>query len=366
MTIERREELISAYLDGELEPAERAEVEKWLAESPELRQLRDELVALGGSMRSLARHKLDRDLGRTVLQRAERSVLGGDTAAQAAPDVRPSLSISDWWSRGAGWRRLAWPAVAVAAALVMMIVNSDERAPERQVALAPKGETAIAAREAAPGGGKPSAVEARVTHSADKSSYRGRQVAKSERADDKPELMLKTAPGSAPAAAPAAAGTSYLADTARSASPAQQAAGVRVIVCDVTPEYLKDKSFEKLLDKLKVKLVSEELSLSRPLAAAKEAKDRGESAADEQLGRLVAPGGLRQTYTVEATGQQIDQVIAAMPNESKPVKKLNELPARAKNSLAVDAASDVATRYRFVLQAPAAETAVPTEGEDKP
>ena len=39
MTAEPREELLSAYLDDELSASERAQVEQWLAESAEYRQL---------------------------------------------------------------------------------------------------------------------------------------------------------------------------------------------------------------------------------------------------------------------------------------------------------------------------------------
>ncbi|MCH8924438.1 MAG: zf-HC2 domain-containing protein, partial [Planctomycetes bacterium] len=52
MSTESREELISAYLDGELSDDERAQVEKWLAESAPLRQFHDELRALRLGMQS--------------------------------------------------------------------------------------------------------------------------------------------------------------------------------------------------------------------------------------------------------------------------------------------------------------------------
>ena len=66
-----REELIGAYIDDELSASERAEVEKWLAESPELRQLHDELLAMRSSLQTLPQHQLDRDLAPFVLRQAE-------------------------------------------------------------------------------------------------------------------------------------------------------------------------------------------------------------------------------------------------------------------------------------------------------
>ena len=107
MNSERREEMISAYLDGELSVDQRAQVETWMAESPELRQLHDELKALGASIRALPRHQLDQDLKASVLRRAEQSVLAGGAARPPhASDIRPA-SNKPIWLRGAGWRRLA-------------------------------------------------------------------------------------------------------------------------------------------------------------------------------------------------------------------------------------------------------------------
>ena len=55
---EINEELISAYLDHELTPFEREDVEAALAQSPELRQLRDELETLREDFNLLPVHHL--------------------------------------------------------------------------------------------------------------------------------------------------------------------------------------------------------------------------------------------------------------------------------------------------------------------
>ncbi len=141
MTAEPREELISAYVDGELSPDERAQVEKWLAESAEARQLYEELRTVRASLQSLPRHRLEQDLGPSVLRRAERSVLSGEKrpAVEAAIDdtsaVKPGRTdvVRQWWARG-GKRRIIWPAVALAAALLIAMFDTQREPPQREVA----------------------------------------------------------------------------------------------------------------------------------------------------------------------------------------------------------------------------------------
>jgi anti-sigma factor RsiW len=95
MNLEPREELISAYLDDELAPQERAEVERMMAEQPALRQLHDELAALRATMQALPRHKLEHDLGPAVLRRAERTVLGGASTSDAVAGHRRGCGALD-------------------------------------------------------------------------------------------------------------------------------------------------------------------------------------------------------------------------------------------------------------------------------
>ena len=115
MNDESREELISAYIDGELSADERARVERWLAEDPRLRQLHDELRGLGGALRSLPLHKLERDLGPMIVRRAERAVLSGDQdvpesgQATSGGAISPSTLARKWWARGGAALDLARP-----------------------------------------------------------------------------------------------------------------------------------------------------------------------------------------------------------------------------------------------------------------
>ena len=69
------DELLSAYLDDELTPEERARVEERLAADPAARQLLDELRAVSRAMKDLPPATLGADLRETVLRRAERAML---------------------------------------------------------------------------------------------------------------------------------------------------------------------------------------------------------------------------------------------------------------------------------------------------
>lgn len=168
------DELLSAYLDGELSEEERARVEQMLAEQPEARQLLDELRALSGGFEALPRHRLEADFASRVLRAAERELLTEDTLGDApAASPRSAASSSNDgtdssardhairpaerrpfaidWKR---WRRpLAWAGAAMAAGLLLMVMERGRPnvAPIGQVAHAPKaGADFREADEAAP------------------------------------------------------------------------------------------------------------------------------------------------------------------------------------------------------------------------
>jgi len=128
-------ELLSAYLDGELAAEEQAEVERLLAESQEARQLLDQLRTLGSTLRSMPQHKLDEDLSRRVLELAERQSI-----AVEPQYVQPA---------GKGWaatmrrfltpRALAWSSLAVAVAVMLTVLDRGElrRGADKKIAMAP-------------------------------------------------------------------------------------------------------------------------------------------------------------------------------------------------------------------------------------
>src|SRR5205085_4199052 len=94
-------------------------------------------------------------------RRAERTVLSGrdrpETAGAITPGTparrssqlarRSSQLAGQWWSRGNGLRRVAWPALAIAAALCIALFDTQPKPAEKQAAQthAPRGETSIGA-----------------------------------------------------------------------------------------------------------------------------------------------------------------------------------------------------------------------------
>jgi len=165
------DELLSAYLDGELSEEERARVEQLLAEQPEARQMLDELRALSGGFEALPRHRLEADFASRVLRAAEREMLAGDPPGETP--VAPPQSVASFsnavaassarehsirpaerqpfaidWKR---WRRpLAWAGAAMAAGLLLMVMERGRPnvAPIGQVAHAPNAGVEF---KAAPG-----------------------------------------------------------------------------------------------------------------------------------------------------------------------------------------------------------------------
>lgn len=139
------DELLSAYVDGELSPELRAQVEERLRTDPQARRLVDDMRALSGAIQALPREKFTGDLRPRVwagVDEAESPIAG--TIERAPRD------------RWAGFRRgLAWSAVAIAATLVLMIVQPEEQGDNREIARVdaasePEAEAKSAGGESAP------------------------------------------------------------------------------------------------------------------------------------------------------------------------------------------------------------------------
>ena len=119
------DELISAYLDGELSDAESDQVEQSLTD-PKYQRMLDELRQLRDGLRSLPKHTLDGSFSDRVLEQAlERT---GDSKPTHAPMTGP-----DRPRRGFG-RGLVWSALTIAAAILLMLKTknepTDETAPQ--------------------------------------------------------------------------------------------------------------------------------------------------------------------------------------------------------------------------------------------
>src|SRR5262245_2005648 len=88
------DELLSAYLDGELTAAARAAVEGRLATDPAAQQLLHELRSVSQSVQALPTESLGRDLSDDILRRVR--VVRGSPDPAPSPDRRsPSVPSSD-------------------------------------------------------------------------------------------------------------------------------------------------------------------------------------------------------------------------------------------------------------------------------
>ncbi len=82
------DELISAFLDGELTADEQAMVERAIGEDTQVRQLYDDLRALRSRLQALSRREPITDFTDQILRRAERAML-------AEPDVDDQPETTD-------------------------------------------------------------------------------------------------------------------------------------------------------------------------------------------------------------------------------------------------------------------------------
>ncbi len=119
-------ELLSAYLDGELTAAEQADVERLLARSPAARQLLEELRTLSSKLESLPQYKLGEDLSQQVLRIAERRMLTQPALPGELPKPAPTPRRAIL-RRVFNSRALVWSSLAVAVAVMLTVIN---RGPE--------------------------------------------------------------------------------------------------------------------------------------------------------------------------------------------------------------------------------------------
>jgi hypothetical protein len=122
------DELLSAYLDNELSSDERAAVEARLAADPSAQQLLQDLRSVSQSIQALPLETMGRDISAEVVQRAH------GVTSKATPPLsitQPSAAVDNSlrvkiFRTPRAW---IWATLAMAAGLVIMIVQSgDERA----------------------------------------------------------------------------------------------------------------------------------------------------------------------------------------------------------------------------------------------
>jgi hypothetical protein len=90
--MENIEAMLCAYVEGDLDAAGRAQIEKHLQDHPHHRKLLEELIAMRELVRGLPRAKAPMDVGDSLRQKVERSMLLEDPVAAA-----PSRQGVDRW-----------------------------------------------------------------------------------------------------------------------------------------------------------------------------------------------------------------------------------------------------------------------------
>ncbi|MEM8864019.1 MAG: zf-HC2 domain-containing protein [Planctomycetota bacterium] len=130
------DELLSAYLDGELSDAERTAVEKRLASDAGARQTLEQLRELSTTLRDLPPAKPNPSLRDAVLQQVEQDL---DTRLAVSPRTTNDANASaDSQSAGGAFASLpfgrsrrgwAWAAAAVAASLLLVVFSPDQPQP---------------------------------------------------------------------------------------------------------------------------------------------------------------------------------------------------------------------------------------------
>ncbi|MCA9245787.1 MAG: zf-HC2 domain-containing protein [Planctomycetales bacterium] len=132
MTEPQLEELISAYVDGELTADEQSRVERLLETDAEARSLVDELRALSSTLQALPQQRLTENLNDEILARAHALAGNGAAPGPSKPsrlEEKPAHNDSTAAERSPGrssspWRGLAWAAIAIAASVMLMLFNT--------------------------------------------------------------------------------------------------------------------------------------------------------------------------------------------------------------------------------------------------
>jgi len=202
------EELLSAYLDGELPSDERLRVEEWLSASADHQKLFDDLQTIRRELQALPKQALDTGFSDRVLaairQRNPEALQQGGSASEPTPPPVPA-SIEKNKLGMPAWR---WFAAGVAATLLAVIVGVNA-APETMAKIGmvpqlPHDQAAAKMRPAAsakPQAASPAAEETESPkYAEDKNSTEAlakADVAKSQAENQRAELAQNAGRGSA-------------------------------------------------------------------------------------------------------------------------------------------------------------------------
>jgi negative regulator of sigma E activity len=189
---DRHDELLSAYLDNELAPDERAAVEARLATDPAAQQLLEQLRMVSTAVRAMPRESLNQDLCESVLKRVQPE-RAEDQVVQSARRVPVAVTNSVSLPRftvGRTLRGWVWASLAIAAALLIMVFQPDDRRNEGLPSLAQREDQNLMTRELARGDATtptrdqpPQRIESRESSSQDADATLGSRLAVRGRTD---------------------------------------------------------------------------------------------------------------------------------------------------------------------------------------
>ncbi len=109
--MENIEAMLCAYIEGDLDAAGRAQIEKHLQDHPQHRKLIQELSAMRDLVRGLPRVKAPMEIGESLRGKVERSILLGDSGETEEQSERGNRWPQDLCHRRdipVVWRRSAW------------------------------------------------------------------------------------------------------------------------------------------------------------------------------------------------------------------------------------------------------------------
>lgn len=343
------DELISAYLDDELAPDQRDEVERLLASDAGARRLRDELRAQRDALSKLPRLSLGEDLTGAVLRAAERRMLL-DTPM---PATAASRDTPDWLRRAR--RPAAWAALVLAAGLLIMLLAPRRETPE--VAVAPAApedsldasavrrervESMRAADESAereptraaeslgvpaePAGDAPAASRALGKGGAPSGGFGkggfGGAGDSRQRADSMPAAPQSAQP-------PAQTLEAQTAEAQSLAFDVEPLPGGTLFICDASPDAAASNAFARVLTNNFVRVENGPAQLQQQAAIA----GRGPQAAES-----APPAGQSDTWLVETTPEQMQNIVDELAEQPQQfnvfVAPLSQVGGAAQQGLA--------------------------------
>ena len=132
------EELISAYLDGELTSDEQLLVEEALRTEPQAQQLLDELQSLHDHLQSIPRSEPSQDYTQHILHRAERTILTGTSDPSSGPvtaqsPANPTVTLPAAQDSPGNWKHIIWASTALAATLLLALLLQPDEPISRQL-----------------------------------------------------------------------------------------------------------------------------------------------------------------------------------------------------------------------------------------